>query len=179
MLTKINDLRKAARSIFIIATNYENRIDPAIKRPGRIDKKYLLLQPDLAKRREILEQSLPKGDEIAPSSLNKMAQLAVCLGFEEISGVMKKWKQPDSFEVILNELIETPRSCNLNQYLAKVGRESPFPVDELIATVNMSRQAGLDIAGIVESSIDEEKKSRWDQLVKSHPKLKACLEIWS
>lgn len=45
MLTKINDLRKRERSIFIIATNYANRIDPAIKRRGRIDQSYLLSLP--------------------------------------------------------------------------------------------------------------------------------------
>ena len=38
MLTKLNDLRRAERIILVIATNYENRIDPAIKRPGRIDR---------------------------------------------------------------------------------------------------------------------------------------------
>ncbi len=38
MLTKFNDLREAKRSIFVIATNYEDRIDKAIKRKGRIDE---------------------------------------------------------------------------------------------------------------------------------------------
>jgi hypothetical protein len=45
MLTKVNDLRKFKRSIFIVATNYADRIDPAIKRTGRIDKQYLLPLP--------------------------------------------------------------------------------------------------------------------------------------
>ena len=37
MLTKLSDLRKTERNIFIIGTNYAERIDPAIKREGRID----------------------------------------------------------------------------------------------------------------------------------------------
>ena len=41
MLTKLNDLRQAERVIFIVTTNYANRIDSAIKRVGRIDKRYL------------------------------------------------------------------------------------------------------------------------------------------
>ncbi|MDD2466189.1 MAG: ATP-binding protein [Desulfobulbus sp.] len=50
MLPKINDLRKRERSIFIIATNYEERIDPAIKRSGRIDIKLPLMPPALKQR---------------------------------------------------------------------------------------------------------------------------------
>lgn len=52
MLVKINDLREKEKLIFIIATNYEERIDKAIKRKGRIDKKYLVLPPDKMRREE-------------------------------------------------------------------------------------------------------------------------------
>jgi DNA polymerase III delta prime subunit len=54
MLTKINDLGAKKRLIFIIATNFAERIDGAIKRPGRIDRQYLWLPPDAKRRREIL-----------------------------------------------------------------------------------------------------------------------------
>jgi len=52
MLTKLNELRRSKGILFIIATNYENRIDPAIKRSGRIDRKYLILPPDMEGRKE-------------------------------------------------------------------------------------------------------------------------------
>ncbi len=58
MLTKLNKLRRAERSIFIIATNYAYRIDPAIRRTGRIDQNYLLLPPDAASRQSILTSFL-------------------------------------------------------------------------------------------------------------------------
>ena len=54
MLTKLNNLRRAERSIFIIATNFAYRIDPAIRRTGRIDQNYLLLPPDAASRQRML-----------------------------------------------------------------------------------------------------------------------------
>jgi len=41
MLTKLNELRRLKRSIFVIATNFAERIDPAIKRSGRIDQPVL------------------------------------------------------------------------------------------------------------------------------------------
>jgi SpoVK/Ycf46/Vps4 family AAA+-type ATPase len=58
MLTKLKDLRDKKRSIFIIATNYAERIDRAIKRHGRIDDRYLVLPPDAAQRRKILKQQI-------------------------------------------------------------------------------------------------------------------------
>lgn len=54
MLTKFAKLRKSESVIFIVATNYEERIDPAIKRAGRIDKHYLVLPPDNARRTKIM-----------------------------------------------------------------------------------------------------------------------------
>jgi hypothetical protein len=54
MLTKFNELRRAKQSIFVIATNYENRIDPAIKRAGRIDYSYLLPLPNAERRKRIM-----------------------------------------------------------------------------------------------------------------------------
>jgi SpoVK/Ycf46/Vps4 family AAA+-type ATPase len=54
MLTKINELGAKKRLIFIISTNYAERIDGAIKRSGRIDRQYLWLPPDAKRRRAIL-----------------------------------------------------------------------------------------------------------------------------
>jgi ATPase family associated with various cellular activities (AAA) len=54
MLTKLQDLRERCRPLFIVTTNYGERIDPAIKRIGRIDEQYLLLPPNKAGRLRIL-----------------------------------------------------------------------------------------------------------------------------
>lgn len=53
MLVKIKDLHDTGKVIFAIGTNYAERIDPAIKRAGRIDEQFLVLPPD-AKRRETI-----------------------------------------------------------------------------------------------------------------------------
>lgn len=50
MLTKINNLAKAKRVFFVIATNYCERIDRAIRRPGRIDRRLLILPPNNEQR---------------------------------------------------------------------------------------------------------------------------------
>jgi hypothetical protein len=58
MLVKLRDLRKAKRAIFVICTNYEDRIDKAAKRQGRIDESLLVLPPDWSNRIRILIQEL-------------------------------------------------------------------------------------------------------------------------
>jgi MoxR-like ATPase len=54
MLPKLRDLRKRRGPVFIIATNYEERIDAAIKRRGRIDEVCLVAPPDVSQRKRIL-----------------------------------------------------------------------------------------------------------------------------
>jgi cytidylate kinase len=60
MLVKIKDLRTKGKIIFIIATNYEERIDMAIKRTGRIDEKYLVLPPSRNQRERLLIKEAKK-----------------------------------------------------------------------------------------------------------------------
>jgi hypothetical protein len=55
MLVKLKDLWERKRCIFIIATNYAERIDPAAKRLGRIDATLLVNPPDRAQRANILK----------------------------------------------------------------------------------------------------------------------------
>jgi hypothetical protein len=54
MLPKIARLRERRACIFLVGTNYAERIDPAIKREGRIDTQILVQLPDLRKRRELI-----------------------------------------------------------------------------------------------------------------------------
>ncbi|HET9894319.1 MAG TPA: AAA family ATPase [Streptosporangiaceae bacterium] len=69
MLTKINDLRQAERVIIVIATNYAERIDRAIKRPGRVDQQLLVLPPGLAQRQRVIRNYLKRrGDSRAADS---------------------------------------------------------------------------------------------------------------
>ncbi|WLA39764.1 ATP-binding protein [Bradyrhizobium elkanii] len=53
MLTKLADLRASKSVLFVVATNYAERIDAAIKRQGRIDQHILLLPADKERRRKL------------------------------------------------------------------------------------------------------------------------------
>jgi len=83
MLTKFKDLRSQKRSIFVIATNYAERIDAAAKRSGRLDDGYLLLPPDATGRLAILKERIshhvkpkpaPADHEWAPSLADTVKQ---------------------------------------------------------------------------------------------------------
>ena len=60
MLAKLTDLSDAKKSIFIIATNFAERIDKAIKRPGRIDLPLLCLPYNLKARTRAIAQVIQK-----------------------------------------------------------------------------------------------------------------------
>ncbi len=63
MLVKIKDLREKNNIIFIIATNYEERIDKAIKRIGRIDNSFLVLPPCKDTRKNIFYDIISKQEK--------------------------------------------------------------------------------------------------------------------
>jgi adenylate kinase family enzyme len=54
MLTKFQDLRDKGQCTFLMATNYEERIDGAIKRQGRFDERLMLSLPDAERRRAFI-----------------------------------------------------------------------------------------------------------------------------
>lgn len=60
MLPKLRDLRSKKRTIFIVVTNYEERIDTAAKRPGRIDHRFFVSLPGRKKRFQILKSLIEK-----------------------------------------------------------------------------------------------------------------------
>jgi len=58
MLVKLRKLWEKQSSIFIIVTNYEEHIDLAAKRVGRIDYKFLVTPPDKRQRLEIFKREI-------------------------------------------------------------------------------------------------------------------------
>ncbi len=71
-LIKFANLREKKNIIFALATNYYERIDPAIKRRGRFDEKYLLLPPDARRRLSFLKNFTGLDDLITNSAQRKL-----------------------------------------------------------------------------------------------------------
>jgi len=98
MLTKINDLRQKKRSVFVIATNYAERIDSAIKRPGRIDEQILLLPPNEKRRVEIIKEIVkdvkPQFTLVEIEEIARRTPLYIYKELEYIVESMKKMPSP-------------------------------------------------------------------------------------
>lgn len=104
MLTKFNNLRRRKRVIFAMATNYAYRIDPAIRRTGRIDQNYLLLPPDASKRQKMIsallrglvdsgaiaEQSELDPTKISDDDWKRLQDASLFLGFKDIEGAVQR-----------------------------------------------------------------------------------------
>jgi len=84
MLTKLSDLAKRRRVIFVVATNYVERIDRAIKRPGRIDAQYLVLPPDRARRESILRRHVQDWRDVPPGDRDAVVRETVRFTYTEL-----------------------------------------------------------------------------------------------
>ncbi len=123
MLTKLNDLRKTNDVLFIIATNYEDRIDAAIKRTGRIDKQYLVLPPDSNRRKAIITDLLHRhyGKTPKVKDWNRLINASLFLGFSDMEAVVKQLKVSDKFaESKLEEMLsDAARSTSIGMYAGR------------------------------------------------------------
>lgn len=141
MLTKINDLRKLKRSIFLIAANYENRIDPAIKRPGRIDQKYLLLPPDKTKRAAILAELVGAALAKNPSIM----QASLFMGYSEIEGAVERaGGSGANANCLLAALGKVHASTGAAAYGERVFIESTYPFEEAACLYRLATEVKLD-----------------------------------
>jgi AAA+ superfamily predicted ATPase len=144
MLTKINDLHKLGRSIFIIATNYANRIDPAIQRKGRIDQHYLLALPDRGRRKAILISEM--GLEEGASLPEELLQHTAFYGYSDIKAAVDDagGKGANANDVV-SEVAKPERSpSTVGSYLKRIGKESngtfdwtDFPDDEFLGLLEL------------------------------------------
>lgn len=122
MLTKLNDLRSAKRSIFIVATNYANRIDPAIKRLGRIDRQFLVLPPDRMRRKEMLA-----GLRIPARSREAASKRSLYLGWSDLEAAANEFRKGGR---ILDILDRANRSTGPAHYGRRVWTDKSFPDEE-------------------------------------------------
>lgn len=158
MLTKLADLWAAKRVIFIIATNYEYRIDPAIKRTGRIDNQYLLLPPDAAGRAKIIRDELASkltkaelADVNKPDRMRELQKASALLGKGDIAAAalsaLRREDQSTSFHGhLVSELRQRRRSTSIGSYLNQHGNpdDIDFPHEELACLIGLVAEADAD-----------------------------------
>ena len=125
MLTKINDLRQKKRSVFVIATNYAERIDSAIKRPGRIDEQIVLLPPNQKRRVEIIKE-ITKG-AFTLAEMEEIARKTPLYIYKELEYIVESMKKipPPRSEAIAGAVAEFGApTISLESYNGRFHRQS-------------------------------------------------------
>lgn len=166
MLTKINDLRKRARSIFIIATNYAELIDPAIKRPGRIDMQLLLLPPGLAQRKRVISLHLVRqGLKLSDKEVELVAKATPLYAFKELqefAEVAAIAKLPRLRSEDLASLRkERPSSINLESYRGRFAEDiDRGPTHEFSMLAYLVAETGQTISSVWQKNVLRELVKR-------------------
>lgn len=92
-LTILSEPANRGKIIWIGATNYPNKLDEALKRTGRLDKKMPFLPPEEGDRKKVLEIYLNKsrlGHNISDSELIRIAKRTDGYTQAEIEGIVVK-----------------------------------------------------------------------------------------
>lgn len=74
LLTELDGIQPLKRVVVVAATNRPDVIDPALLRPGRLDRLVYVPPPDTPSRREILRISLakvPAADDVDREELSQ------------------------------------------------------------------------------------------------------------
>lgn len=160
MLVKLNDLRKRAKIIFIINTNYEERIDKAIKRIGRVDNKYLVLPPNKERRKSIIEKFLKKkGISLKDDVITEISKNTTLYTFGELEqlskAIIEKMDIRNACEIQFSHIAEyiIDPSLTLTSYIDKIGLERDRnnkeknpqkPVREFLSLVYLKAEANKE-----------------------------------
>jgi hypothetical protein len=172
MLTKLNNLRRWKRVIFIISTNYADRIDSAITRPGRIDAHYLLLPPNFCQRTRILYRRLSKSATlkvVGRSDRRAVAKKTALYSWTELQRVVERAE-----ELIIEQGVAAPEALEaacfdvqptiqLSTYIKRVNDAKPGPPDRLLEELFLLSYLEAEVKTSPDlSTVDlETLKSHW------------------
>jgi adenylate kinase family enzyme len=191
MLTKLRNLRKKKRVIFLIATNYAERIDKAAKRRGRIDAHLLLPPPDNAGRLKILKQLITKEmkERKLESSITKKANKKIVqvaketklMTFGELKGIVdfaiegskggETKKLNEAVDNIAEKLMQwqenvDPASISIRSYQSRFEgpEDSPKPFREFLVLLYLRLEDG--------EKLQKEEKDLTNEVLKALPGVK-------
>ena len=110
MLPKFQDLRENAKCIFVIATNYAERIDPAIVRLGRVDVMIPLMPPSWEMRKLMCTEGL-SGKGFSLSQCREVATATSLYTWNELTTLIKKLCEKS------NEILSSDQSDSLASFI--------------------------------------------------------------
>jgi hypothetical protein len=165
MLTKLNDLRKTGSVIFLAATNYRERIDSAVIRPGRFDQQLLISPPNDQERKDYLEQrwlkqtGKEKLDADEKRTLVTLGERTSLATYGELKNLVQN---ASTLEELRDAVSSFSPAISIESYELRMGETRP-PADEVLALAALSPPQTELAKGIVtraEAFVTDQHKGR-------------------
>lgn len=151
LLTLMDGLKGRGKVIVIGATNREDSLDPALRRPGRFDREIEIGVPDRNGRREILQihtRGMPLAEDVK---------------LEELADVTHGFVGAD-----MAALAREAAMSALRRYLPEIDLDKPIPTEilsKMIVTMNDFKEAMKSIEpSALREVLVEIPKVRWDDV---------------
>jgi SpoVK/Ycf46/Vps4 family AAA+-type ATPase len=187
MLTKLARLADQRTVIFVVATNYFEQIDPAIRRVGRIDSRYLVLPPNMEQRKAGMRNKVDNFAELDPQLQDQLATATLFFTYRELDELgrqlRRRHKGVDGEALVaagITAVSRSPALLNLHMYderLRKMtgARERPLEEFALVAYLELETHAG-HFRGASESLHAEAIKDALEQRLISDDTVAALLK---
>lgn len=165
MLVKFKDLRTKEKSIFVVATNYEERIDSAIKRAGRIDHKYLINTLNKEQRKNLIYEIAEEKN--VTTALNDILKQTCFFSYTELQSLLKnaisEFKNKRALkDIILDKITTNPPTIKLSNYKRRFQEDtkitykgkkrkeeridsSIYPYKEFLALVYLAKEVDVTL----------------------------------
>ena len=122
-LAELSKPENRGKIIWLGATNYPNKIDEALKRTGRFDKKIPFFAPTVNERAEVLAKHLKKaGNDVYAIDCHRFAMQTDGYTQAEIEGVVVKALELASRrgQKVTNELLDLAQEYMVHAYNSKI-----------------------------------------------------------
>ena len=154
LLTLMDGLSGRGDVIVIGATNRENAVDPALRRPGRFDREIEIGVPGRAGRKEILEvhlRGMPLDSDVNTDSLTGMTQgfvgadLAALCREAAMKCLSRKMSELDLDKPIPQTVLESMK-VTMSDFVSALGDVEPSGMREVL--VEIPKVKWTDIGGL-------------------------------
>jgi len=137
MLTKLNDLTGRKEVVFVVATNYFERIDPAVRRSGRINERLLVLPPDAGQRMRFITEGrdlkgplFPGWETVSPERKKEVVNRTALYTYGELLDLAKRLRRSDAKgdalkDEILGRCSEYAPTISVASYKNRVLKSEP------------------------------------------------------
>ncbi len=129
LLTELDGVQPLKRVVVVAATNRPDIIDPALMRPGRIDRKIYVPPPDRESRMDILKLSLKKMPyEEGILDFGKLADLTEGFSGAEVVTICR-----EAAMIAIERDLENASSIDMSHLSEAIGRWKPQITESMLS----------------------------------------------